>query len=248
MRNYRQTNGNVIYILFSGTRGESKRYAFKEDGNYKDLMIENMDDLSGCKNHLNELANEGRAYHYIPEGFSGDGNYSDDGDDDDDTTTTTTTTTIEQSVNCPVYKSMIDGWPDAFFCLKPSDNQVSRVYYISKVGKLVEYHSAWNIETKSIKFNKNKTYNSTDDGNNAGDCINKTIDENIAEGRAIYFNPTRMPLNGTSVLDGRPDAITCGNGVMFYAITLSTTSFSLYYSKDGLNSYVKFNGDAKGTF
>jgi hypothetical protein len=43
-------------------------------------------------------------------------------------------------------------------------------------------------------------------------CQNKSIETLILENLTVFFNPTRIASKSESILENKPDAITCGNG------------------------------------
>jgi len=143
---------------------------------------------------------------------------------------------------------MLEGWPDALSC--GGGTHIGLVFFLKNyTSDRVVYQVNQPGNLKQVQFNADKTWHSA-----VGDyikytesCDGKTIDTLIAEKLAISFYPTRKSSNSGSILQKKPDAITCGSGVIFYAHKLSAASESIYKAIDSTNdNYVKFNAD--GTF
>jgi len=143
---------------------------------------------------------------------------------------------------------MLDGWPDGLYCGESTEKN-HMMYLTSVTIDTILYKGSWSGDTDTVEFNSDKTW-LKESGINIPrriGCKNKSIDTLIAENKAIYFSPSKIP-SSLSILNSRPDAIYCGNGMIFYAWKLSTTSESEYKTNDGLGNYLKFNEDSDGTF
>jgi len=103
----------------------------------------------------------------------------------------------------------------------------------------------------NVLFNADKTYKSHNhsEASKGSACLNKSINTLILEGKARSLLTSKKSSRSDSILDERPEAVTCGNGVIFYANEISTTTQSSYRAIDTTNNnYVLFNGDDNGTF
>jgi len=87
----------------------------------------------------------------------------------------------------------------------------------------------WNEEL-SVEFNQDKTfkqYHHQEEEQTVSGCNNKDISELILENRTISFVTSKERSDTDSIFKQFPDAITCGNGVIFY-FEGNTTNISTY--------------------
>jgi len=65
-----------------------------------------------------------------------------------------------------------------------------------------------------VFFNIDQTWKSGTGGNNDefSACKGKSLSTLTTENLAIFFNPTKTISKSGSILENKPDAITCGNG------------------------------------
>jgi hypothetical protein len=118
---------------------------------------------------------------------------------------------------------------------------VYQVPYPGSVTKVV-----FNTEKDNFGTYKSHTYSNASKGSG---CLNKSIKTIIEEGKAEFLLTSKNPSRTDSFLYERPDAITCGDGVIFYANEIGMTIQSSYRAIDTTNdNYVLFNGDNNGTF
>jgi hypothetical protein len=151
---------------------------------------------------------------------------------------------------CTKHDNVFGGWPDVLLC--GQGNYKGYLYFLTSVlSDKVTYQVPYASSATQVVFNVDKTWNSAvnADGDKSAACNGKSITTLISENKTKNFYPLRQLKASTSILDSRPDAITCGQGVIFYANKLSTNSQSVYRAIDGTNdNYIIYNADADGTF
>jgi len=82
-----------------------------------------------------------------------------------------------------LYKSMVDGWPDALQCVKEGKLK-GNIFYLQEVKPdLITYRNPHLIQIRYVSFNSDRTWNGHGTKDEFyDDCVGKTIDELIAEG------------------------------------------------------------------
>jgi len=159
--------------------------------------------------------------------------------------------TAVEPLHVNVHNSMINGWPDSVIC--GDGSHPGFIFFISEVlHDRVVYSNSQLQQNLRVEYNKDKTWKNefTDIADKTAGCKNKTINTLISEKRAKFLLSSKESTNKNSILASRPDALTCGNpGVIFYAHEISTSGDSIYRAIDTTkDNYIKFNGDADGTF
>jgi len=156
-----------------------------------------------------------------------------------------------QEKKCKDNRSIGNNKPDALLCGK--NKYKGYLFYINGITADKIFYQLPSTE-KDIRVvfkigGRGWHSEMSEDPDQTAACKGKSLFTLIEENLAVYFAPTRNRYNSDSIVQGRPDAISCDGGFFYYAKTLSTESESKYGLIHGnfLNEVI-FNGDADGTF